>query len=151
MTLLQYLFYRQDPRRFQPLVDFILDEFHSVDFNGESSFDAVKVLSLFRSFYEGLDWKFSAWTDEVLDRFWSQIHSEHDEVSHLRYKHITVLMIAGCQVRAYIGEFLAFSGKIKVLFYIRTAASHFNNPSVETPTFCAHSRGLRKGVSNMLC
>jgi proteasome activator subunit 4 len=79
---LQYLFYNEDPRRLQPLVDFIMNEFHSMDFNGESSFDAVKVLSLFRSLYEGLDWKFSAWTDEVLDRYWPQIQSEHDDVGH---------------------------------------------------------------------
>jgi proteasome activator subunit 4 len=77
------MFYNEDPRRLQPLVDFIMNEFHSMDFNGESSFDAVKVLSLFQSFYEGLNWKFSAWIDEVLDRCWSQIHSEHDDVSHL--------------------------------------------------------------------
>jgi proteasome activator subunit 4 len=84
------MFYNEDPRRLQPLVDFIMNEFHSMDFNGESSFDAVKVLSLFRSLCEGLNWKFSAWIDEVIDRCWPQIQSEHDEVSHFRYHQTTV-------------------------------------------------------------
>lgn len=78
---MQYLFYNQDPRRLQPLVDFLFNQFHTLEFSGESSFAAVKVLDLFQAMYEGLDWKFSAWSDEVVDRYWPQIYSEHDEVS----------------------------------------------------------------------
>lgn len=77
---MQYIFYNQDPRRVQPLVDFLLKQFHTLDFNGESSFAATKVLDLFQAMYEGLDWKFSAWSDEVVDRYWPQICGEHDEV-----------------------------------------------------------------------
>jgi proteasome activator subunit 4 len=79
--MFQYLFYRKDPRRVQPLVDYLLDEFNSLDFNGESSFDAVKILSFFRSFYDEMDWKFSAWTDDVVKRCWPEICGEHDDVS----------------------------------------------------------------------
>lgn len=74
------MFYNEDPRRLQPLMDFVLNAFRSIDFNGESSFEALKALSLFRAVYEELNWKFSAWVDEVLDHCWPQIHSEHDDV-----------------------------------------------------------------------
>jgi proteasome activator subunit 4 len=75
------MFYNKDPRRVQPLVDYLMNEFQTMDYNGEMSFDAVKILSLFRAFYEELSWKFSAWTDQVLERCWPEIHSEHDDVS----------------------------------------------------------------------
>ncbi|KZP32253.1 hypothetical protein FIBSPDRAFT_907345 [Athelia psychrophila] len=94
-SFLEYIFYNHDPRRIQPLVDFLFNQFHTVEFSGESSFATVKVLDLFQAMYEGLDWKFSAWSDEVVDRYWPQIYSEHDEV------------------REHVGDFLAFSGKIK--------------------------------------
>lgn len=74
------MFHNVDPRRVQPLVDFVLGAFNNLDFNGESSFDALKVLSLLRAVYEELNWKFSAWIDDVLDQCWPQIHSEHDDV-----------------------------------------------------------------------
>ena len=74
------MFHNTDPRRLQALVDFVMDAFSNLEFNGESSFDILKVLSLMRAVYEGLNWKFSAWIDDILDRCWPQIHSEHDEV-----------------------------------------------------------------------
>ncbi|KAF7437108.1 hypothetical protein PC9H_003942 [Pleurotus ostreatus] len=95
VSFLEYMFYNKDPRRVQPLVDFLISEVKSQDYNGESSFDAIKILSPFRAFYSELNWKFSAWADEIMDRFWKEISSEHDDV------------------RAYVGEMLAFSAKIK--------------------------------------
>ena len=117
-----------------------MSEFHTMDFNGESSFEAVKVLSLIRALYESLDWKFSAWTDEVLERCWPQISSEHDDVSHSRDHKVAVRFIAAeYQVRAYISEFLAFSGKIKVLFHSTISASHIDITTVATQTFNTNS------------
>lgn len=75
------MFYRKDPRRVQPLVDYLVEEFHSVNFNSESTLEIIKVLCYFRALYEQLGWKFSAWTDEVLRTYWPHIASEHDEVS----------------------------------------------------------------------
>ena len=57
-----------------------MDEFQAVDFNAETTFDVVKVLSFFRALYEELDWKFAAWSDDILRRCWSEIRSEHDDV-----------------------------------------------------------------------
>ncbi|KAL1720654.1 hypothetical protein EV715DRAFT_249853, partial [Schizophyllum commune] len=95
-TFLEYIFYKKDPRRLQPFVDFLMKEFKMVDFHAEMSLDALKVLSMFRALYEELNWKFSPWTNEVLNRCWAEIHSEHDDI------------------RAYFGEIVAFSGKIKL-------------------------------------
>jgi proteasome activator subunit 4 len=68
------------------LVDYVVNEFNSLDFNGESSFDVVKALSLFRSFYAQMGWKFFAWTDNVVNRCWPEIHGEHDDVSNFNRK-----------------------------------------------------------------
>ena len=51
-----------------------------MDYNAEMSFDAVKIISLFRSFYEELGRKFSAWVDDAVRKSWGEIHSEHDDV-----------------------------------------------------------------------
>lgn len=74
------MFYHKDPRRIQPIVDFLMESFNSMDYNAEMSFDAVKIISLFRSFYEELGRKFSAWVDDAVRKSWGEIHSEHDDV-----------------------------------------------------------------------
>jgi proteasome activator subunit 4 len=61
-------------------VDYILQAFNDVDYNAEMTFDAIKILSLFRAFYEELGRKFSAWTDDAVRQCWAEINSEHDEV-----------------------------------------------------------------------
>ncbi|KAK1232607.1 Proteasome activator BLM10 [Marasmius sp. AFHP31] len=94
-SFLEYLFYKRDPRRVQPLFDHILELFKTLDYNTELSFDAVKILSLFRACYEQLGRKISAWIDEIVERCWLEIHSEHEDV------------------RAYVAEILAFADKIK--------------------------------------
>lgn len=94
-SFLEYIFFRTDPRRVQPLVDFLWKSYKSMDYNPEMSFDAVKVITLFRSLYEELGRKFTAWTDETVKRAWAEIHNEHDHV------------------RAFIGEILAFSQNVK--------------------------------------
>lgn len=74
------MFYHKDPRRVQPLVDFLVDAFNDLDFNSELSFDVIKVTSLFRAFFEELGPKFYAWTDGIVKRSWAEIHGEHDDV-----------------------------------------------------------------------
>lgn len=45
------------------------------------TFDAIKVLTLFSSFYEELGRKFIPWADDAVRRCWDEISSEHDDVS----------------------------------------------------------------------
>ncbi|KDR84809.1 hypothetical protein GALMADRAFT_217878 [Galerina marginata CBS 339.88] len=94
-SFLEYMFYHKDPRRVQPLTDFLVDAFINLDFNVELSFDAVKIISLFRAFFEELGRKFTPWMDMTVERSWSEIHGEHDDV------------------RAFISEILAFSQNVK--------------------------------------
>ncbi|EPQ60969.1 hypothetical protein GLOTRDRAFT_135553 [Gloeophyllum trabeum ATCC 11539] len=94
-SFLEYVFYNKDPRRVQPLVDYLVDEFRLIDYNGESSFDAVKTFCFFRAFYEELNWKFWPWTEDILRQCWPQISSEHDDV------------------RAYIAEYLSFCDRVQ--------------------------------------
>jgi len=94
-SFLDYIFYHKDPRRFQPVVDHVVTQFFNMDYNSQSSYDSVKVLALFRSFYSEAGWKFTDWSDSVLERFWPEIHSEHEDV------------------RAYVAELMAFTGRLK--------------------------------------
>ncbi|KAH9921997.1 uncharacterized protein BXZ73DRAFT_91690 [Epithele typhae] len=93
-SFFEHVFYNKDPRRLQPLVDHIMEEFNTVDFNGETTFEAVQVLCFFRALYEQLGMKFTAWVDDTLKRCWAQLKCEHEEVL------------------AYISEIMAFCGKI---------------------------------------
>lgn len=43
-----------------------------------------------------MGWRSVAWVDGILDRYWSELNNEHDEV------------------RAYIADALEFSGKVTV-------------------------------------
>ncbi|KAA1468544.1 hypothetical protein DENSPDRAFT_833875 [Dentipellis sp. KUC8613] len=94
-SFIEYMFYNRDPRRHQALVDYILKEFETTDYNGESSLVAVKALCFLRAFYENESRKFIPWADEAVKRVWPEIKSDHDEV------------------RAYISELLTFTNKIK--------------------------------------
>lgn len=110
------MFHKRDPRRYQALVDYLVQEFCSTDYNGESSLNAVKALCFFRAFYEEQNWKFSGWMDLAVERVWAEISSEHDEVCHFLY---SMKVENGDssdyhKVRAYISELLAFASKIKV-------------------------------------
>lgn len=82
----QYMFHHKDPRRLQPLVDHIVEQFNDMDYNGPSSLESVKVLALFRAFYTELEWKFTPWADSTLERFWREVHSEHEDVSAFAFR-----------------------------------------------------------------
>lgn len=58
-----------------------MEAFKDTDYNGESSFEALKALAMLRGVYTELKWKFTPWLDEVLERMWREIHSEHEDVS----------------------------------------------------------------------
>lgn len=93
-SFLEYVFFNKDPRRLQPMVDHIVDDFKNVDFNGESTHEIVEVLCFFRAFYEELGLKFVPWVEETVTRCWEELsRTEHDDVL------------------AYFSEILTFSGK----------------------------------------
>ncbi|KAF9056646.1 hypothetical protein BJ165DRAFT_1522537 [Panaeolus papilionaceus] len=94
VSFLEYIFYHKDPRRVQPLVDYLVKAFSHLDFNAELSFDVVKVIALFRAFFEEMGRKFVPWTNDMVERSWKEVCSEHDDV------------------RAFIGEILAFSQNV---------------------------------------
>ncbi|KAI9066676.1 hypothetical protein FKP32DRAFT_1589371 [Trametes sanguinea] len=93
-SFFEHVFYNKDPRRLQPIVDRIMDEFKTVDFNGESTFEIIQVLCFFRAFYEQLGIKFAPWVDDVMSRCWSELKCEHEDVL------------------AYFSEIFAFCGKV---------------------------------------
>jgi len=95
-TFVEYMFGGRDPRRSQPLVDYIVEQGVNADYNGESSIEASRSASFWRAMAEELGWRFGAWVDQYVERHWMELASEHDEV------------------RAYVADALELSGKIKV-------------------------------------
>ncbi|OBZ79723.1 Proteasome activator complex subunit 4 [Grifola frondosa] len=93
-SFLECMFFNKDPRRVQPLADYIMDAFTTMDFNGESTFDIIQVLCFFRAVYEQLGLKFAAWTEDTLKRCWSELKNEHEDVL------------------AYFSEIFVFCGKV---------------------------------------
>ncbi|GJJ09449.1 hypothetical protein Clacol_003672 [Clathrus columnatus] len=93
-SFLEYISWHRDPRRIMPLIDYIFERFRTVDFNGESSFEAIKFASFHRGVAEEMGWKFTAWIDDTIERYWREIASEHDEV------------------RGYIADAFALTGKL---------------------------------------
>ncbi|KAH8835425.1 hypothetical protein DL96DRAFT_1702409 [Flagelloscypha sp. PMI_526] len=94
-SFVEYIFHQTDPRRVQPLIDFILESFRNLDYNAEMTFDIVKTMNLFRAVYEEMGWKFKEFADDAIQQSWGAISNHHDDV------------------RGYISELLAFSEKIK--------------------------------------
>ncbi|EJD55475.1 hypothetical protein AURDEDRAFT_109790 [Auricularia subglabra TFB-10046 SS5] len=94
-SFLEYVFGNRDPRRSQPLVDYVVEQGLITDYNGESSFEASRSASFWRALAEELGWRFAAWTDQYVERHWAELASEHEEV------------------RAYVADALEISGKIK--------------------------------------
>ncbi|KAJ6574791.1 hypothetical protein B0H19DRAFT_1254444 [Mycena capillaripes] len=79
-SFLEYLFHSKDPRRLQPLVDHLMNLWTTMDYQPELAFDATKIFSVFKSLYEELNWKFTAWTDRVVERCWNQLDTnEHED------------------------------------------------------------------------
>ncbi|KAF7306649.1 Membrane protein [Mycena indigotica] len=72
-SFLAYLFHNKDPRRLQPLVDHIMQLWLTMDFQPELTFDATKILSIFKAFFQELNWKFTSWMDPVVERCWKQL------------------------------------------------------------------------------
>ncbi|KAG8874746.1 hypothetical protein FRB97_005668 [Tulasnella sp. 331] len=79
-SFLEYVFTNKDPRRLQPLLDWIVKQGLNMDFNAESSFEAVKTMCFVRCLVDTLGWRFAAWTPEFLALYWDNIGSDHDEV-----------------------------------------------------------------------
>nr|GAT49743.1 membrane protein [Mycena chlorophos] len=89
-SFLGYLFHNKDPRRLQPLVDHIMKLWTTIDFQPELTFDATKILSIFKAFYQELNWKFTPWLDNVVEQCWNQLQvNEHEEVRN----HISELLL----------------------------------------------------------
>ncbi|KAF7319927.1 Membrane protein [Mycena kentingensis (nom. inval.)] len=94
-----YLLHNRDPRRLQPLVDHIMELWETMDFQPELTFDATKILSIFKAFYQELNWKFTAWTDKVVERCWNQLVvdvNEHEDVRN----HIADVLVFSSSIMA---------------------------------------------------
>ncbi|KAG8915861.1 hypothetical protein FRC00_010752 [Tulasnella sp. 408] len=93
-SFLEYILSNRDPRRVQPLVDWLVKKGLSVDFNSESSFEPIKMTFFIRTMIESLGWRFAPWAPAFLKVYWSQIGCEHDEVT----SYIAEALVSFCKI-----------------------------------------------------
>jgi hypothetical protein len=99
-----------------------------MDYNPESSFDAVKFISPFRAFYEEMGRKFIPWMDETVERSWKELCNEHEDV------------------RAFVGEVLAFSQNVKVGVTAHLTSRFLLANVVAAKTVDPFRRSVREGM-----
>ncbi|PVF98837.1 hypothetical protein CPB86DRAFT_757643 [Serendipita vermifera] len=79
-SFLEYLLGNRDPRRSQPIVDYIINESRLMEYNQELSFEAVRICCFTQAMAESLGWRFQPWIEPILERHWQELASDHDEV-----------------------------------------------------------------------
>lgn len=79
----EYVLHEQDPRRYKPLVDFMLSTALSADFQGGSAFDLSRRVQLSRSVLRCLRWRFSAWSPEFEKLYFSALSCPYADVRAL--------------------------------------------------------------------
>ncbi|KAL7421289.1 Proteasome activator BLM10 [Cryptotrichosporon argae] len=76
----EYILHEQDPRRFKPLVDFMLTTALAADFHGGSAFDLGRRVQLVRSLLRCLQWRFTAWSDDFVQLYFSALDCPYADV-----------------------------------------------------------------------
>ncbi|KAG8998807.1 hypothetical protein FRB90_012229 [Tulasnella sp. 427] len=93
-SFIEYMLLERDPRRVQPLVDWLVKKGLSIDFNSESSFEPIKMTFFVRTMIDTLGWRFAPWTPAFLKLYWNQIGCEHDEVT----SYIAEALVSFCKI-----------------------------------------------------
>ena len=71
----EHVFFQRDPRRLQPLADYLLEVGRSVDYANGSAFEIKKATSMVSSLIRCLGWRFEPWADEFIDISFNQASS----------------------------------------------------------------------------
>lgn len=79
----EYVLHEQDPRRYKPLVDFMLNTALAADFQGGSAFDLTRRVQLCRSVLRCLRWRFAAWSPEFEQLYFKALDCPYAEVRAL--------------------------------------------------------------------
>lgn len=73
----EHVFFQRDPRRLQPLADFVLEVGRSADYANGSAFEIKKAAVTLSSMIRCLGWMFEPWTDEFIDIMFNQAISSN--------------------------------------------------------------------------
>jgi proteasome activator subunit 4 len=71
----EHVLFQRDPRRVQPLVDYLLEVGRSVDYANGSAFELKKAVSMTSSLVRCFGWRFEPWADEFIDICFNQASS----------------------------------------------------------------------------
>lgn len=112
-----FQFYKRDPRRMQPMLDFVLEKAHSCDVTSSSAFESTKSLTWLSCLMRCMTWRFDAWSDSFIGPFFDSLGlSDFAEVSAAlpTLELEPQLMLRFLQVRNLIAENLHRFQKIQV-------------------------------------
>ncbi|WOO84927.1 Autophagy-related protein 22 [Vanrija pseudolonga] len=79
----EYCLHEQDPRRYKPLLDFMLDTALGADFEGGSAFNLSRRVQLSRSVLRSLRWRFAAWSPDFEALYFKALDCPYAEVRAL--------------------------------------------------------------------
>lgn len=76
----EFNLFKRDPRRLQPLVDFIIQRAHDADLNGGSAFALNKSLTFMHSLMRCMSWRFDAWSEQLSSEYFDALGNDYAEV-----------------------------------------------------------------------
>ncbi|BEI84863.1 hypothetical protein CcaverHIS002_0502640 [Cutaneotrichosporon cavernicola] len=79
----EYVLHEQDPRRYKPLVDFMLETALAADFQSGSAFDLSRRVQLCRSVLRCLRWRFESWSPEFAQLYFKALDCPYADVRAL--------------------------------------------------------------------
>lgn len=79
----EFNFFKRDPRRLQPMVDFVLETARSADLSAGSAFGITKALTFLNSLMRCLSWGFEPWTGNMKEEFFAALDNDYAEIRDL--------------------------------------------------------------------
>jgi proteasome activator subunit 4 len=80
----EHTLYQRDPRRMQPMVDYLLEVGQSVDYTQDSAFELKKATALSSSLMRCLAWRFEPWADDFVKLYFGPaISSDYVDIRNL--------------------------------------------------------------------
>lgn len=79
----EYILHEQDPRRFKPIVDFVMENALSADFQGDSAFNLARRAHLARSFFRCIRWRGRAWSPDIAALCFRSLDCPYAEVRNV--------------------------------------------------------------------
>ncbi|CED83025.1 Uncharacterized conserved protein [Phaffia rhodozyma] len=79
----EFNFFKRDPRRVQPMIDFVIQKAKSLDYSAGFAFEITKSLNFINCLMRCLSWRFDAWSGEFIDEYFGALGNDFAEIREL--------------------------------------------------------------------